>query len=138
MSCTEQIIAQIRSRGFRLTMQRLVILQVLQHSGKHLTPIEVCTLAQQSLPGLKESTVYRTLEFLEKNGFALAAHVGSGKLIYEISGHDHHHVICTKCGKEMEVGHDQLISLYSNIEKSTGYRLTTSHLTFFGLCPDCQ
>jgi Fe2+ or Zn2+ uptake regulation protein len=138
MSCTEQITNLIRVRGFRLTAQRLVILQVLQHSGGHLTPIEVHTLAMQSLPGLKESTVYRTLEFLEKNGFALAMHAGSGKLVYQVAGHDHHHVICTKCGKEMEIGHDQLAGLYRNIEQSTGYRLTTCHLAFTGLCPDCQ
>ena len=95
MSCTEKITTQIRGRGFRLTAQRLVILQVLQHSGEHLTPVEVHEKAEESLPGLKESTVYRTLEFLEKNGFALAMHNANGKLVYQIADHNHHHVICT-------------------------------------------
>lgn len=138
MSCTEQITTRIRSGGFRLTPQRLVVLQVLQHSRQHLTPAEVYGLARLSLPGLTESTVYRTLEFLEKNGFALAAHVGSGKLVYQVAGHAHHHVICQKCGCEVEVDHNQFETLYAEIEASTGYRLTTSHLTFFGLCPSCQ
>jgi Fe2+ or Zn2+ uptake regulation protein len=138
MSCTEQITTQIRSRGFRLTPQRLVILQVLQHSGVHLTPAEVYKLASESLPGLTETTVYRTLEFLSENGFALAAHIGSGKLVYEVAGHAHHHVICRNCALEVEVPHQQLVALYAQIEQSTGYRLTTSHLTFFGLCPHCQ
>jgi len=138
MSCTEQITTQIRQNGFRLTPQRLIILQVLQHSGGHLTPVEVHGLAVQSLPGLKESTVYRTLEFLEKNGFALAMHIAGGKLVYQVAGHNHHHVICTNCGKEMEIEHDQLTGLYSLIEQATGYHLTTCHLAFSGLCPDCQ
>ena len=138
MSCTEEISTRIRSRGFRLTPQRLTILQVLQHSGQHLTPAEVYDVARQSMPGLTETTVYRTLEFLAENGFALAAHIGSGKLVYQVGGHDHHHVICQKCGREMEVGHAQLAELYATIEDLTGYRLTTSHLTFFGLCPDCR
>jgi Fe2+ or Zn2+ uptake regulation protein len=138
MSCTEQISTQIRARGFRLTPQRLAILQVLHHAGGHLTPAEVYALACQSMPGLTETTVYRTLEFLSENGFALAAHVGSGKLIYQVAGHDHHHVICRGCGHEVEVGHDQLQQLYGQIEQATGFRLTTSHLTFFGLCPGCQ
>ena len=138
MSCTEQISTQIRSRGFRLTPQRLIILQVLQHSGGHLTPTEVYELAVKSMPGLTETTVYRTLDFLSENGFALAAHIGSGKLVYQVAGHDHHHVICRGCGVEVEVPHEQLQALYGQIEQSTGYRLTTSHLTFFGLCPDCQ
>ena len=138
MSCTEQISTLIRSRGFRLTPQRLTILQVLQHSGEHLTPAEVYEIARQSMPGLTETTVYRTLEFLSENGFALAAHIGSGKLVYQVSGHAHHHVICQKCGSEKEVGHAELLSLYTIIEQLTGYRLTTSHLTFFGLCPECR
>jgi Fe2+ or Zn2+ uptake regulation protein len=138
MSCTEQISNQIRSRGFRLTPQRMTILQVLQHSGQHLTPAEVYEIARQSMPGLTEATVYRTLEFLSENGFAMAAHIGSGKLVYQVGGHDHHHVICQKCGCEMEVSHAQLADLYTALEQSTGFRLTTSHLTFFGLCPHCR
>lgn len=138
MSCTEYISNQIRSRGFRLTPQRLTILQVLQHSGEHLTPSAVYEIARQSMPGLTETTVYRTLEFLANNGFALAAHIGSGKLVYQVGGNDHHHVICQKCGGEMEVGHAQLSNLYHTIEDLTGYRLTASHLTFFGLCPHCR
>jgi Fe2+ or Zn2+ uptake regulation protein len=138
MSCTELISDKIRSRGFRLTPQRLTILQVLQHSGKHLTPTEVYEIARQSMPGLTETTVYRTLEFLSDNGFALAAHIGSGRLVYQVGGYDHHHVICQKCGGEAEVSHTQLTELYGAIEQSTGYHLTTSHLTFFGLCPACR
>jgi Fur family transcriptional regulator, ferric uptake regulator len=138
MSCTEKISIDIRSRGFRLTPQRLTILQVLHHSGGHLTPVEVYELARQTMPGLTETTVYRTLEFLAENGFALEAHIGSGKLVYEVAGHDHHHVICRGCGHEIEVPHHQLDDLYRQIEQSTGFRLTTSHLTFFGLCPGCQ
>jgi Fur family ferric uptake transcriptional regulator len=138
MSCTEQITNQIRRGGFRPTPQCLAILQVLQHSGAHLTPVEVHARVEQALPGLKESTVYRALEFLEKNGFALAMHTAGGKLVYQVAGHDHHHVICTHCGKEMEIEHTQLVSLYSLIEQITGYRLTTCHLAFSGLCPDCQ
>jgi Fe2+ or Zn2+ uptake regulation protein len=138
MSCTEQLTKQIRRRGFRLTPQRLVILQVLQHSGAHLTPVQVHARAEQVLPGLKESTVYRTLDFLEKNGFALAMHTAAGKLVYQVAGHEHHHVICTHCGKEMEIEHEKLAGLYQLIEQATGYRLTTCHLAFNGLCPECQ
>ena len=138
MSCNEEISTLIRSRGFRLTPQRLTILQALQHSGEHLTPTEVFDIARQSMPGLTEPTVYRTLEFLATNGLALAAHIGSGKLVYQVAGYAHHHVVCQKCGAEAEVGHSQLAGLYASVEELTGYRLTTSHLTFFGLCPGCR
>ncbi len=138
MSCAPQITQEMHLRGLRLTSQRLAILAALRHSGKHLTPREVYEKARESAPGLMETTVYRTLDFLVKNRLAFARQIASGKLVYEAASHDHHHVICRNCHKEMEIPHQQLEALYGEIEKSTGYRLTTGHLTFFGLCADCQ
>lgn len=138
MPCRHQIIQELHSRGLRLTSQRLAILEALRHSGRHLAPREVYEKARESAPGLMETTVYRTLEFLVKNRLAFATHIASGKLVYEAASHDHHHIICRNCHTEMEIPHQQLEALYAEIEKSTGYRLTTGHLTFFGLCADCQ
>ncbi len=73
-----------------------------------------------------------------ENGFALAAHVGGGKLVYELTEENHHHLICRKCGKTVAVEHAALAGLYAQLNASTGYRLDASHVTFLGLCPDCQ
>ena len=138
MTCAPQITHDLRIRGLRLTSQRLAILSVLRHSGRHLTPREVYEQAQESAPGLMETTVYRTLDFFVKHKLAFATQIASGKLVYEAASHEHHHAVCSKCQREIEIPHQQLENLYREIEGSTGYRLTTGHLTFFGLCPDCQ
>jgi Fe2+ or Zn2+ uptake regulation protein len=31
-----------------------------------------------------------------------------------------------------------LAGLYEQLNTSTGYQLDSSHVTLFGLCPDCQ
>jgi Fe2+ or Zn2+ uptake regulation protein len=64
--------------------------------------------------------------------------MGNGHLVYEIARHEHHHLKCRNCGREMEVKHALLAKLYRQLENASGYRLTDSHITFFGLCPDCQ
>lgn len=138
MSCSQEYTPQLRARGYRMTPQRHAILHVLCHSGKHLTPSEVYVKAQKQLAGLTEATVYRTLEFLAENGLARPAHVGNGRLVYEIANHEHHHIKCRNCGDEMEVEHTLLKSMYQKLESASGYQLTDSHVTFFGLCPDCQ
>ncbi|MBK6647345.1 MAG: transcriptional repressor [Anaerolineales bacterium] len=138
MSCADDYSPQLRARGYRMTPQRLAILHVLHHEGRHLSPVEVHEEARRELPNLTETTVYRTLEFLAENGLARPALAGSGHLTYEIARHEHHHLVCRLCGKEIEVGHDILKSMYARLESESGYRLTDSHLTFFGLCPDCQ
>lgn len=138
MSCAEEYTPQLRARGYRMTPQRLAILHVLHHSGKHLTPAQIYEKASKELESLTEPTVYRTLEFLAENGLARAAHLGNGHLAYEIAGHEHHHLKCRTCGNEMEVEHALLAKLYRQLESATGYRLTDSHVTFFGICPNCQ
>jgi Fe2+ or Zn2+ uptake regulation protein len=134
----ESITRQLHAQGLRMTPQRLAILDVLQRSHGHLTPLEICRLAEQALPGLTEPTVYRTLNFLAQQGLVLVAHVGNGQLVYEIAGRNHHHLICRNCGSTCEIDHDLLKSLYEQFQASTGYHIDNFHVTFFGLCPDCR
>ena len=138
MSCVSEYAPQLRSRGYRITAQRMAILHVLRHSGKHLSPREVYMKAKMDVPSLTEPTVYRTLEFLARNGLARPAQTGNGHLRYELAADDHHHVVCRACGGEIELQHRFLDNLYRTIESESGYRHIDSHLTFFGLCPDCQ
>jgi len=129
---------QLRARGYRMTPQRLVILRILHDSGRHLTPLEVCHLAQEAMPGLTEATVYRTLSFLTQQGFVLAAHIGNGQLVYEIAERAHHHLVCRACGKTHEIDHSDLRALYEHFQDTTGFQIDSMHVTFFGLCPACQ
>lgn len=135
---THSYSSEFHQRGYRLTPQRLAILQILTDAGKHLSPSEIFTLAQERLPGLTEATVYRTLSFLSQQGFILPAHIGGGQLVYEIAGHDHHHLICRGCGCSQEIEHEMLETLYQQFQQTTGFQIDSIHVTFFGLCPTCQ
>ena len=138
MSCSSDFAPQLRARGFRMTPQRLAILHVLRHEGTHLSPGEVYRKSLKELPGLTEPTVYRTLEFLAENGLVRSSHSGSGHLTYEIADEEHHHIICRSCRAEIEVEHTLLGSLYEKLESASGFKNIDSHVSFFGLCPDCQ
>ena len=137
MSCASEYVPQLRSRGFRMTSQRMTILHVLRHAGTHLTPGEIYRQARRELPGITEPTVYRTLEFLAENGLARPSHSRNGHFTYQIAGEDHHHVVCRICKSEIEVEHALLENLYRSLEKTSGYHKIDSHLTFFGVCPNC-
>jgi Fe2+ or Zn2+ uptake regulation protein len=138
MTCGTYLTEQLHRHGFRMTPQRMAILHTLRHAGGHLSPTEVYERARRDQPGLTETTVYRTLEFLADKGFALAAHVGGGRLVYELTEQDHHHLICRACGQEVAVKPDVLAPLYEQLRSSTGYKLDSNHVTLFGLCPKCQ
>ena len=138
MSCSSDYAPELRARGFRMTSQRLAILHVLHYEGTHLSPTEVYKKAKKELPGLTEPTVYRTLEFLAENGLVRSSHSHNGHLTYQIAGEDHHHVVCRFCGSEIEVQHQLLENLYRKLESTSGYERIDSHVTFFGICPECQ
>ena len=137
MSCGSEYAPELRSRGFRVTAQRMAVLHVLRHARGRLSPAEIYRLARKGLPGLTETTVYRTLEFLSHNGLAWPVRMESGHLVYELAGTRHHHLICSQCGAEMQLEHALMKNIYAKLEAASGYRLTDDHLTLYGLCPVC-
>lgn len=138
MTCTEPALQRLRQRGFRLTPQRLCVLEILHAAPQHLTPQQVYEQAQTILPGLTEPTIYRTLEFLTQQGLAQVSLSAAGKLSYELTRQAHHHLVCRACGAQSEISHQALEEVYRSLEASSGFQLNTGHLTFLGLCSDCQ
>ena len=137
MTCSMHRTAELRQRGFRMTPQRVAILKTLDEAGGHLSPSDIFNRVLLSIPGLTEATVYRTLDFLAKNEMINPSQTASGHLVYEISGDDHHHLICRVCRLEVQVEHSWVYSAYEQIEANTNFQLSMSHLTFFGVCPEC-
>jgi Fur family ferric uptake transcriptional regulator len=135
MSCIPTHSQTLRQRGYRMTPQRLAILQAL-HDGGHLSPAQIYERVHQT--GMMEATVYRTLEFLAKNGVVNPTQVGGGHLTYELAGHEHHHLVCRVCSAQMDLEPDSLQDAISQLELQTGYQIDAGHLTFFGLCPECN
>lgn len=130
--------SKLRARGFRITPQRLAILNILCNTPHHLSPLDIFQQAQTDIPGLTEATVYRTLNFLVEQGLAMPAHLGNGQLVYEIAERAHDHLICRACGYNQEISHEDLHELYGQFQKKTGFQIDSMHVTFFGLCPECQ
>jgi Fe2+ or Zn2+ uptake regulation protein len=138
MTCNELNLSRLREKGYRLTPQRMIILQILHGPEEHLTPTKIFQQAKKLLPGITEATIYRSLNFLTEQGLVLAAHVGSGQLVYEIAEHYHNHLICRVCRNTCEIEHSLLEDLYQEFKEKTGFFIDSTHMTFFGLCPECQ
>lgn len=136
MTCSPLHLAeQIREKGFRLTNQRIAILNALHASGGHLTRTEIY---DRVAPSLTEPTVYRNLDFLVKHGLVRVTHTGNGRLEYELARHPHHHLACRTCGAEMELAAEIMQTIFDQLESTTGYHLTENHITFTGICPGCK
>ena len=68
--------AALRSRGMRVTPQRLAVHNALHDLGRHSTAEEVLERVHGTVPGVSLPTVYAALELLTDLGLALRVHAG--------------------------------------------------------------
>lgn len=131
--------AILRKQGYRLTPQRLVVLEVVKKSGRHLTAEEVHAAILPQHPYINIATVYRTLQWLQDIGRVAPIAIGSGPLHYEyVHGETHHHLVCLTCGYEQEIGDDILDALKKQLRERYAFVAQLNHLALPGHCAACQ
>ena len=139
MSVEKKIISVLKQRGYKLTPQRRAVLGVINRSRGHLTPAAVYEKVRQQYPKIGLVTVYRTLELLARLGFICEVHSGDSSRSYLLRrsfGH-HHHLICSGCNKVIDFTDCNLEKMERKIVESTGFRIESHLVEFFGQCREC-
>ncbi|MEU5548406.1 MULTISPECIES: Fur family transcriptional regulator [unclassified Micromonospora] len=127
----------LRARGLRLTAQRQLILQAVLDLG-HATPEQVHTAVREVAAGVNITTIYRTLELLERLGLVTHTHLSHGSPTYHAAGEDQHvHLVCRECGAIDEMEPELLRPLADQLATERGFRVDIGHVSFFGVCERC-
>jgi Fur family ferric uptake transcriptional regulator len=139
---SEAIKDKLKGRGYKLTPQRRATLDViLEQKGKHLSTEDIYVLVKERCPEIGLATVYRTLQLLEQLGVINKHNFDDGCGRYELAGdeedHQHHHLICLKCGEVQEVEGDLLEHLEKEIEEKKEFKIIDHKVKFFGYCSRC-
>ena len=130
--------ARLRSRGYRLTPQRQLVLEAVGELG-HATPEDIATAVRRTASGVNISTVYRTLELLEGLGLVQHTHLGHGAPTYSVSTDDDHvHLVCRECGDVQEAEADLLSEAVKRLAEERGFDLDVGHVALFGTCARCR
>jgi Fur family ferric uptake transcriptional regulator len=131
-------VAQLHSQGFRLTLQRQLILDAVRHADDHVTPDEVYEAVHRRNPTISRATIYRTLDFLCEMRLIHALY-WAGQMYYEIADDQpHHHLVCRACGGMENCQHDLLQNLFEAVEKKHRFTIDMDHVALFGLCHHCR
>lgn len=139
-SSRDDALEKLRKKGYKLTPQRLAVLDVLLESHGHLTPAELYDRVVCERPETGLVTVYRTLEIFLKLGLVCEIHSTGGGLAYIArvpSGH-HHHLICSACGTVLDFVDCDLEDLEQRVSLVTGFEIENHFLELIGRCHDCQ
>jgi Fur family ferric uptake transcriptional regulator len=129
----------LRSQGHRLTPQRLVVLDIIQTSGQHLTAEQIHASVTARHPYVNLATVYRTLQWLEDVGLVAPIVIAGQPVCYEyVRGDVHHHLVCVECGYQMEIDDSIMDSIKSQLLEHYGFAAQLNHLALPGRCAGCR
>jgi Fur family ferric uptake transcriptional regulator len=129
----------LREKGYRLTPQRMMVLEAIEASHDHISAEEIHTRARIQYPYINISTVYRTLELLKENGLVTETDLGGERFLYHPAGKaQHHHLVCRKCGKVRDIDASVFQQLRDELKTRHSFDAEFEHIAIFGTCDSCQ
>jgi Fur family transcriptional regulator, ferric uptake regulator len=130
------------ARGVRMTRQRKIVLDLLEHAAGHLDAAAVLEQARRADPGIDRATVYRTLSLLKRSGLIEELdllHLGGKGHYYERRETGTHvHIGCVECGQIIEFPTRLIARLENDIQELTGYTVESTRVEVAGRCPRCS
>ena len=127
----------------RYTSSRRALVDAMAGAGRPVTMPEILGAAA----GVPQSSAYRNLTVLCEADVARrlagADDLGRFELAEDLSGHHHHHLVCSACGlvadvptsARLEKALDEAARVAA---EETGFAVTDHRIDLEGLCPACR
>lgn len=131
---------QIKQAGLKVTLPRVKILDVLEHSDKrHMSAEDVYRALLDRGGEIGLATVYRVLTQFEQAGLVARHHFEGGQSVFELNRGGHHdHLVCVRCGRVVEFLEPAIEERQNAIAREHGFALEDHSLVIYGVCPACQ
>jgi Fur family transcriptional regulator, ferric uptake regulator len=122
----------------RSTKQRAAVAAALASVEDFRSAQELHDLLRQQGQSVGLTTVYRTLQGLSDAGEVDVLRTPDGEAMYRrcSSGH-HHHLLCRRCGRTVEVEGPAVERWASTVAEQHGYVDVDHTLEIVGTCGDC-
>ena len=135
----EQAVETLRSKGYRLTPQRLIVLSIVAQGDGHMDVDQVFQRAKQAYPYMDIATVYRTLHLFRNLGVVTEVAIGD-RLHYELTDAlgGHHHMVCRRCNGAYNLSPHYLEEFRNTLTKDFGFEPDLEHFAVSGICAGCR
>ncbi|MCZ6719141.1 MAG: Fur family transcriptional regulator [Gammaproteobacteria bacterium] len=126
-------------RGLRLTKLRRRVLELIWGRHEPVKAYDVLEKLRDEHRGAAPPTVYRALDFLQKEGLvhrieSLKAFIGCGE---PTSPHLGQFLICRECGSVAEMDDAEITSLLAAKAGTLGFQVDSETIEVKGLCSEC-
>ena len=133
----------IEKNGYKFTLQKQLILEVILESKIHLNAKEIYEKIKIKNIGL--ATVYRNLKIFDELGIVKVINI-SGNSYYEMKIFSkkpfHIYLKCYKCDNIVDIDSQEInlqyLKLNKNIEEKNNIEIYDTDITFLGLCSKCR
>ncbi len=114
------------------------VIGALKREGKFSSAQSLYQLLRKNGESTGLATVYRTLQKAAAENTVDVLRKDDGEALYRLcdTGH-HHHLVCTNCGKTVEVEGSAVEKWASTIAKNNGFKKVTHVVELFGLSQKC-
>jgi Fur family ferric uptake transcriptional regulator len=137
---TPQDLSELLERkGVRSTPRRLEVLEELARESDDVTAQQLWSRLRERDSAAGLATVYRTLALLSEKGVVdILSHHGAEQC-YRLCGDEHHHhLLCERCHRVVEVQECGLDDWVAAAAKQHGFVATEHRVEIVGLCADCR
>lgn len=129
---------RFQAAGRRITPQRDLIFRLLAETqAEHPTAEALHVRARRAMPSLSLRTVYAVLEELQEVRAVRPLDLGTGSARFCTNVHDHHHLVCDRCGRVKDVSLP-LPPVEIPPGQRAGFVVKEQSLVLRGLCADCR
>ncbi len=132
--------ALLRARGFKITPQRTLILQIMAGQTDYLDAEELFALAHMQDASIRLATVYRALKLFAEPGIVDHRYVEPEhrREVFRLSdGPEQHYLTCVRCGARVLIHTDLLNRMALALVERKGVSVTSACACFTGYCPAC-
>jgi Fur family peroxide stress response transcriptional regulator len=133
----EELVNSLREEGFRITPQRIAIVEYLLKTNDHPSAEHIHKIVQKKYPMVSLSTVYKTLDLLREKKLVNEIKV-EGEARFDAHTDEHINLICMNCGKIEDVDEDSLREIQTKAARKSKYMILKSNFELLGYCNNCK
>lgn len=128
----------LESKKLRKTPERYAILDKVFSCNTHFDIMALYKKMEEASYHVSRATIYNTMDLLTECGLVRKHQFGNQQAQYEkvCDTTNHHHLICTECGKIKEVKDSEFIK-YMNTIKYPSFSTSYFMLYVYGICNSC-
>ncbi|AJC74533.1 Fur family transcriptional regulator [Pseudothermotoga hypogea DSM 11164 = NBRC 106472] len=126
---TSQIADMLRSKGLKVTPQRVEIIRFLQTHRTHPTAQQIYEHVLRKVGSVSFTTIYNTVRVLEQMGQVRKIPIIETGAIYDIDTSDHGHFVCEVCGSVYDISYEVSFQILGQVKRT--------ELVVYGVCEKC-